>query len=51
MGLRERSWIKGILEKGLLSQEEKDLYCKTKKVYIEIFNIYCTFKGPRKLIS
>ena len=51
MGLREGSYGKGIFERTLLGQKRKELFCKTKKVYIEIFNIYHTFKVPRKLIS
>ena len=39
------------MEKGLLGQERKELFRKTKKTYMEIFNIHHTFKVPRKLIS
>ena len=51
MGLREGSWGKGIFEKTLLGQKRKERFCKTRKVYIETFNIYHIFKVPRKLIS
>ena len=50
MGLGEGSWRKCILKKSLLGQDRKELFCKAKQVYIEIFNIYHTFKVPRKLI-
>ena len=51
MGLREQRWSKDLLEKSLLSEQGKEPFCKTKKVCIEIFYIYHTFKVPRKLIS
>ena len=44
VGVGLGSWGKGILEKSLLGQERKELFRKTKKVYIEIFNIHYTFK-------
>ena len=51
MELREGRWSKGILEKNLLGQNGKELFCKTKNVYVEIFDIYHSFKVPWKLIS
>ena len=44
MGLAEKNRGKGILKINLLGQEAKELFCKTKKVYIEIFNIYHLLK-------
>ena len=51
MELREGRWSKGILEKSLLEEKGKELFRKTKKVYVEIFDIYHSFSVPWKLIS
>ena len=51
MGLGEGSWGKGILKKNVLGQNGKEPFCNASKFYIEIFNIYYTFKVSRELIS